>query len=77
MRGVIFAVCLVAAGVLSGCAGDRSSERPPNVVIIFTDDQGYGDVGGYGAKGYETPNLDSCRRITGSTGTSGFPTRTT
>lgn len=35
-----------------------SEERPPNVVIVFTDDQGYGDVGVYGAEGYETPNLD-------------------
>lgn len=35
------------------------SESPtPNVVIMFTDDQGYGDVGCFGAEGYETPNLD-------------------
>ena len=32
--------------------------RPPNVVIIFTDDQGYGDVGVFGAEGFETPNID-------------------
>lgn len=31
---------------------------PPNVVIIFTDDQGYSDVGVFGAKGFKTPNLD-------------------
>ncbi|MBA3700978.1 MAG: sulfatase [Planctomycetes bacterium] len=30
---------------------------PPNVVVIFTDDQGYGDVGCYGAR-YATPHLD-------------------
>src|SRR5215208_3868293 len=30
----------------------------PNVVIIFTDDQGYGDVGCFGAKDFATPNLD-------------------
>ena len=35
-----------------------AEERHPNVIIIFTDDQGYGDVGVFGAKGYETPNLD-------------------
>ena len=28
----------------------------PNVVIIFTDDQGYADVGVFGAKGFTTPN---------------------
>ncbi len=35
-----------------------AAERPPNVVIIFTDDQGYADVGVFGAKGFTTPNLD-------------------
>lgn len=33
-------------------------QKSPNIVIIFTDDQGYGDVGCYGATGFETPNLD-------------------
>jgi len=32
--------------------------QPPNIVIIFTDDQGYADVGGFGAEGFETPHLD-------------------
>jgi len=30
----------------------------PNVVIIFIDDEGYGDVGCYGATGFRTPNID-------------------
>jgi arylsulfatase len=31
-------------------------------VIVFTDDQGYGDVGCFGAKGFTTPNLDQLAR---------------
>jgi len=39
-----------------------AASRPPNIVIIFTDDQGYADVGVFGAKGFETPNLDRLAR---------------
>lgn len=38
-------------------AAGQSAERP-NIIIIFTDDQGYGDVGVYGAQGFQTPHLD-------------------
>ena len=44
---VIFLFC--------GCSTKQSM---PNVIIIFTDDQGYGDLGCYGANGFETPNID-------------------
>lgn len=39
-------------------AVSATEERPPNVVVIFTDDQGYADVGVFGAEGFETPHLD-------------------
>lgn len=34
------------------------AERP-NIVVIFCDDLGYGDIGCFGAKGWETPHIDS------------------
>ena len=39
-----------------------SGGRLPNIVIIFTDDQGYADVGVFGARGFITPNLDRMAR---------------
>lgn len=50
------------ASLVSPSPGLRAAERPPNVVIIFTDDQGYADVGVFGAQGYATPNLDRLAR---------------
>ncbi len=35
-----------------------AEQRPPNVVLIFTDDQGYQDIGVFGSPDIETPNLD-------------------
>ncbi len=34
------------------------TEKPVNFVLILTDDQGFADLGCFGAKGFETPNLD-------------------
>jgi arylsulfatase A-like enzyme len=34
------------------------AEQQPNVVVIFADDLGYGDVGCYGATKVQTPNID-------------------
>ncbi len=38
-------------------AADAKSKLP-NVVLIFIDDMGYGDVGCFGATQYNTPNID-------------------
>ena len=45
---------LLLAAVLSAAASARS----PNVVVIFIDDMGYGDIGPYGATKQRTPHLD-------------------
>src|SRR6478736_1615942 len=50
------ALTFVFASASAQAAGSR--EHSPNIVIIFCDDMGYADIGPFGAKGYQTPNLD-------------------
>jgi arylsulfatase len=44
---------LLAAG-----AGAQTGARRPNIVMIYADDLGYGDLGCYGHPVHRTPNLD-------------------
>ena len=44
--------------VLSTAAAAKKDNRKPNFVIIFTDDQGYGDLGCYGSQTIRSPRLD-------------------
>ena len=44
------------------CAADSPAKTRPNFVIIFTDDQGYGDLGCYGSETIRSPRLDQLAR---------------
>lgn len=48
--------------VFAGCcfiqAKANGSNKPTNVILIYLDDMGYGDMTQTGALGYNTPNLD-------------------
>jgi len=37
---------------------EKVNPEKPNIILIFADDLAYGDLGSYGATGWETPHLD-------------------
>lgn len=43
---------------LSAYAQIFAQSQPPNIVLVYIDDMGYGDLGITGAVGYQTPNMD-------------------
>ena len=55
-------VALLAALILAPPIEAQTGGRPPNVVLIITDDAGYGDLGSYGATDVRTPHLDALAR---------------
>lgn len=59
VRSFVFAAVVVLANFSATVgAEDIPSTFKPNVVLIYCDDLGYGDLGCYGAKGWKTPRLD-------------------
>ncbi|MEZ5979932.1 MAG: sulfatase [Planctomycetota bacterium] len=58
------AVLLVLGASPSASPASATDERPPNVLVVFVDDLGLGDLGCYGAPssedgGYDTPAIDA------------------
>lgn len=54
-------IATLSVGATHAVAAD--AKQPPNVVVVFTDDQGYADLNCFGAEkadqgGHDTPNLD-------------------
>ena len=54
---------MVLLGVMAVAipASAQAKKSPPNVVIVITDDQGYGDFGFTGNTAINTPNIDKLR----------------
>ncbi|MDR2808989.1 MAG: sulfatase-like hydrolase/transferase, partial [Tannerellaceae bacterium] len=48
---------MMIGGALLG-APELQAETPPNIVLFFIDDMGYGDLSLTGASGYTTPHID-------------------
>ena len=54
-----------ALGLISAASPQLATARPaekPNIIIIYADDLGYGDISCYGAKRLSTPNIDRFAR---------------
>ena len=70
-RNFLKNVSLAALGYSLAPIGYRTIARPvassgetkPNFVIVFTDDQGYGDLGCYGSKTIRSSRLDQLPKV--------------
>ncbi len=56
LRSLIVSSCFLV--VICSFPWASASERLPNFVVIFTDDQGYGDLGCFGGEHVSTPRID-------------------
>ena len=60
MARCVDAIVFMTLWAVTYCASDaeKSSIKPPNIVILLADDLGMGDVGCFGNDTIRTPNID-------------------
>ena len=59
---VLGVLSALVASVMLACSAKKESNEEltqPNIIIIYADDLGYGDVGAYGSTELKTPNIDN------------------
>lgn len=59
---LLFTLYFFLANVTAFAQQLKDRDNRPNVILIYADDLGYGDLSSYGAKAIETPNIDNLAR---------------
>lgn len=60
VKTVAYPAAALAVTGLAACeeVTDGNKDQKPNVILIYTDDMGYADIGAYGGNYTPTPNID-------------------
>lgn len=51
-------IILLLAALCALSGSGVTAQSKPNIILLYADDLGYGDVGCYGASAVKTPNID-------------------